>query len=509
MSGPSAAARTLRPTRGAARGIAGVLRDTPAMGPRKYTASEFADHLLDNNGAVLFDEFDYGDFKSIVRGVNAPDSRQTVVMVDMNDVARALPTDDIAPYTPPGVKLKIPRAKLDIDSDTGDMVVRMPGEDMTAKAYQFKMYSENVYSALVPISLESPSALLPSIINTKSFSGMVRIEGAGGESVRVPLSRVRLPEELKRSIESRTDKFAQSKGWTEYELDYLDRHWRGVDHDPILHDYRFSLNAVNTINANRADPVAALAEVSRLPGFPDDLKVLSNKVGKAMRNMADQGFEFSVMVPPPNYNGGKLNTKYQGQDRVMGVASYKSSIGRVDIELRHPSRWDPKGTNAETMLHEYVHAATMTAIDHSGSSNAPLALRQAVDELETIRKIANIEFMNAQLGKPGVPLTDMELIGLRGTNAFDDVHELVAWGTTNPEMRSMLSKISAPGTVQTLWDRLVHAISRILGIDAPEKSALERVLIRTNELLDFAEDGGAFKLYEQDWLDTYGSIGGS
>jgi hypothetical protein len=130
------------------------------------------------------------------------------------------------------------------------------------------------------------------------------------------------------------------------------------------------------------------------------------------------------------------------------------------------------GLTPETMLHELVHAATVRKIDAARDKNAVVskATREAVQELEKLRSIVATS--------RGIRPTHKQAMD----SATGDLKEFVTYAMTNPEFREDLRKIGAGKENQTLWDRLVATIAKLVGLKGKE-NLLDRILVSADALV--------------------------
>ena len=123
------------------------------------------------------------------------------------------------------------------------------------------------------------------------------------------------------------------------------------------------------------------------------------------------------------------------------------------------------GYNAETVVHEIVHAATVKEYYANAEFKA---------ELDSL-----LAHINAQL-----PNVDQSLLtGVmrwrteQGQTGFaGDARELITYGLTNRDVQAVLRNIPAPdGTRPSAWEWLKDKIARVLGLSGKE-SSLERLM---------------------------------
>jgi len=102
------------------------------------------------------------------------------------------------------------------------------------------------------------------------------------------------------------------------------------------------------------------------------------------------------------------------------------------------------GLNEHVVLHEITHAATLNAIVNPQTE----LQRAAVAEMIRIYKVAQA---SPEINK--------------GEYAFTNVAEFVSEMFSNKEFQKQLARVQDPGTPQTLFSRMIHAILSIVGVN--------------------------------------------
>lgn len=157
--------------------------------------------------------------------------------------------------------------------------------------------------------------------------------------------------------------------------------------------------------------------------------------------------------------------------------------------LNGPDVTGKVGTSFETVLHEAAHLTTMSAVRfgrYRASQNTEFG--RLIQELTAVRNHV-MDHINARIRehKAGrLTLTEFEDRAYnRRNNAFADLDEFIVWALTNRSMQDYLRSIPMPKSKwQTLWDAIVNAVGRFLGIDAGSENALARTLAAVEGLLN-------------------------
>jgi hypothetical protein len=151
-----------------------------------------------------------------------------------------------------------------------------------------------------------------------------------------------------------------------------------------------------------------------------------------------------------------------------------------------------EGTSYRTVLHELIHAATISSI-RLGNYKVAIGTKLSDDVqalYATYNKITDHFNQRARDAKAGkITLSPIEQMFFeRRNNMLADPDELIAWGLTNNEFQDYLDSIPT-GNKKTLWSEFVTKIRTLLGIPANTESMLSEVLKHSENLLnaDIAE----------------------
>jgi hypothetical protein len=154
---------------------------------------------------------------------------------------------------------------------------------------------------------------------------------------------------------------------------------------------------------------------------------------------------------------------------------------------------DPElsGLNNTTFLHEALHGATMAKINAylkaiKGKGTIDPRTEAAVRSLETIMYKAYKYY--GVLKYAG--LTDARTDALYNVGAFTDLKEFVAYGMSQPEMQEFLLQVPGDyknqpktGIVRGLLNNFVQSIRRLFNMDESHDSAMQDLIIVTNQVL--------------------------
>jgi len=178
---------------------------------------------------------------------------------------------------------------------------------------------------------------------------------------------------------------------------------------------------------------------------------------------------------------------------------------------------DVDGRDAETLLHELMHAATTAKIYEFKRLKDSPEYHKVYKDLSSIqvyaRKALREARKKADLLDPNVrggEFDKLQNIPLWfESSALKNIDELVAYGFTNQRFRDFLKTVEMPGKNNTAWSKFVGAITRILGLNERiadgSQTALDRLLRSVDELIDLpAPAGKAIKVVNGKIVDEVG-----
>jgi len=245
--------------------------------------------------------------------------------------------------------------------------------------------------------------------------------------------------------------------------------------------------AINTEGKALKDVMSYVGNKSAKEG-KEDYKIIADKVASQLDNFEKEGFSF-------NYEITRLK---KGSDRELekpapasiasrgaaGVASLVGKDKKVDVYINDLNARDSlsNGLNYETILHEGIHAATMSAIKVGNlKSQAGTKLYKDVEDLYSLFNYVIKQF-NEKAKNPD-SLNEFESKTFkRMNNALSNPDEMVSWGLTNSEMQTYLEGIKYGST--NAWTAFVRKIREILKLSPKEDTALSELLRVSDELLN-------------------------
>lgn len=146
---------------------------------------------------------------------------------------------------------------------------------------------------------------------------------------------------------------------------------------------------------------------------------------------------------------------------------------------------DMTGMSYETILHEFVHAATIPYLEMGSLTELVGGTRTArlVIDLEDVLRAIRQHMRDPDNVSSLPPLVRDALGGF--ANVFDNEHELLAWTLSNPDVMEYLDTVPYLGnkSKQSIFRRFIEVVRNILGLSAKSDSALAEVLRIGNQLL--------------------------
>jgi hypothetical protein len=164
-----------------------------------------------------------------------------------------------------------------------------------------------------------------------------------------------------------------------------------------------------------------------------------------------------------------------------------SAIDTITIRSRRVTAQNPRqfphGTDAETLLHEALHAATARRLlDAELSTNKGTALHKAAQDLEYLWKEV-VEATSLRLVDDGSLSPKLRHI-LEKSNALLERDELISWGLTNREFREYLKTVKVRSGKSALTE-FVEKMMELLGLTTKEeRNALLTLIEKTDNLLE-------------------------
>ena len=207
-------------------------------------------------------------------------------------------------------------------------------------------------------------------------------------------------------------------------------------------------------------------------------KAIAQKVMNRLNGMASRGIkmEFEIVSgeqrPSRMYSARGLVDFDFGRPGEGKQPTFKMTINGAPIMDNQGGY--PPGVRYITVLHELLHVATV------GQTNI---LKGDDPLVKDLRDLFNkvVEHFNTEV-RAGRITPFMQRMYSREINALTSPDELLAWGISDQGMQEFLSEIKVGE--QTMMDKLVELIRKILNITKPYLTALDQLVKTTESILD-------------------------
>jgi len=207
-------------------------------------------------------------------------------------------------------------------------------------------------------------------------------------------------------------------------------------------------------------------------------KAIAQKVMNRLNGMASRGIkmEFEIVTgerrPARMYNARGLVDFDFGRPSEGKQPTFKLTINGAPVMDNQGGY--PPGARYITVLHELLHVATVGQINILKSDD-PI--------VKDLRDLFNkvVTHFNTEV-RAGRLTAFMEKMYSRQNNALASPDELLAWGMSDKEMQEFLSEIKVGD--QTIMDKLVELIRKILNVTKPYLTALDQLVKTTESILD-------------------------
>jgi hypothetical protein len=207
-------------------------------------------------------------------------------------------------------------------------------------------------------------------------------------------------------------------------------------------------------------------------------KVIAQKVMNRINGMASRGIKMDFEIVTGQRRPVKMSnargmvdfdfgTKGGGKQPTFKLTLNGAAV--VDDQVGYPP-----GARYITVLHELLHVATV------GQTNI---LKGDDPIVKDLRDLFNkvVEHFNTEV-RAGRITPFMQRMYSREINALTTPDELLAWGISDQGMQEFLSEIKVGE--QTMMDKLVELIRKILNVTKPYLTALDQLVKTTESILD-------------------------
>jgi hypothetical protein len=257
-----------------------------------------------------------------------------------------------------------------------------------------------------------------------------------------------------------------------------------------------------TPNADLANALRGKNAVGAATYMADNAKSayirgLNKNIASMMTTLQKMGYKFSFnMVSPTTKSADpKLDKTISGfkrdKDSLGQVTSRGYKIGdqlfytNADILLRdinYPNA--NSGANEATATHEFIHAVTAGLIYQyrEGKIDKNSRVGKAIGEMINLHKQSKKYFQGVMDGSIATTPKTKEIIsGLRGSNAFQNEHELLTYGLTDWRMQHLLKQIEVKNV--NGFTAFIRAIGKMLGLSDKDTNGLRKLIEITEEVI--------------------------
>jgi len=231
-----------------------------------------------------------------------------------------------------------------------------------------------------------------------------------------------------------------------------------------------------------------------------DYKYIAQSVLKQLKRQKALGFDTEIFITDPSFLAQKSNddtiryviTNMTGE--YSGVAGYSHDPYVYDDKKvkKHVVINSNGGLNFNTILHEFVHAATTLSLKLSDPIRLSSAKRrrradplskfnlgtdystQNYKNLEKIRKLLRSEVNRLKTIDPYMGTNSGESKIGNARYGTKNVFELLSVGLTDPKFQDFMESIEYKKT--NVWDAFVNEIRKILGLEAKRGTVLSAFL---------------------------------
>lgn len=225
----------------------------------------------------------------------------------------------------------------------------------------------------------------------------------------------------------------------------------------------------------------------------------SRKLSDVLENMAANGSREWVktlserlqkLLPDTEIGLGEMRS---AADREAGGLSVKGGVvGGEYIPASNRIDIYPIGASEGTILHESVHAATTNQIERAMAVKKPANQEEA----RLSKAYKELEGLRTEISKHVNAVVDGEK-----QYGLTNVHEFVAEVQSNPEFQAFLRNTG--GKENNLWNRVVEAVRKLLGLSPTETNVLSRAMTLSEE---FFTDRQLTEMYD---ASPKGAVGAS
>lgn len=227
---------------------------------------------------------------------------------------------------------------------------------------------------------------------------------------------------------------------------------------------------------------------------PDDqTRLLAQRIRNRIGKYTQAGTKITFEIVNPQSTKTPISVIKELQQNSRGLTKHDfKETAKINIYIRGADLGGVPGATYETILHEFLHAATAASV-HFGRGrlgatklSPPADLKQAVKELDDLTRAIQEHIVMRSTADDLTPF-ERRLVE-QTTNAFADADETIAWGMSSPEAQEFLRGIPTESGKSNFAQKFLEWVRKLFGMPKGSTNMLERVVNASNRLLDISPE---------------------
>jgi hypothetical protein len=216
---------------------------------------------------------------------------------------------------------------------------------------------------------------------------------------------------------------------------------------------------------------------------PESISKIMERVATAVTRMKGIGYTFSFDLSQSPQQSARFGLGRNAAGHVWPKGNH------MELVLAGRNSGRPFGATLEVVGHELLHSVTIPLIRY-GEENPNTREGKVVQELKDLSAHVKKEVLKRVRNGTATP---MEIAYSRGSNlfgkktrGFGTIHiadEIMSWGNTNSDVRTILESIPYKGT--NVISAFVEIIRKLIGLSPKESTALSELIRLTDEVFNF------------------------
>jgi hypothetical protein len=216
---------------------------------------------------------------------------------------------------------------------------------------------------------------------------------------------------------------------------------------------------------------------------PESMRKIMERVASAVKRMKGMGYTFSFDLSQSPQQSTRLGLGKNAAGHVWPKGN------NMELVLAGRNSGRPFGATLEVVGHELLHSVTIPLIRY-GEENPNTKEGKVVQELKDLSAHVKKEVLKRVRNGTATPMEiaysrSSNLFGKK-TRGFGTIHiadEIMSWGNTNSDVRTILESIPYKG--KSVMDQFVELIRKLIGISPKEETALSELIRLTDEVFGF------------------------